>query len=72
MDLDNIFKMVDISYDFDKIKLETKLEEIINCGDLNSEKKVKKIKKYVAKLAFLELQKNKFKIMTDDNDNINK
>jgi hypothetical protein len=69
MDIENLFKTVEFSYVIDKIKLETKLENIINSSELGVKQKVKKIKKYVAKLALLELQKSKFNTMTNDNNN---
>ena len=69
MNIENIFKMVDFSYEIDKIKLETKLETIINCNKLKDKQKIKKIKKYVAKLSILEQQKNKFNTMTNGNNN---
>jgi hypothetical protein len=69
MNIENLFKMVEFSYEIDKIKIETKLEKIINSGKLGNQQKVKKIKKYIAKMVFLELQKNKFKTMTNDDNN---
>ena len=69
MNIENLFKMVEFSYEVDKIKLETKLENIINSSKLGSQQKLKKIKKYIAKIAFLELQKNKFNTMTNDDIN---
>jgi hypothetical protein len=69
MEIENLFKIVKISYEMDKIKLETKLETIINSGKIKNDKKVKKIKKYIGKLALLELHKNKFNMMTNDDNN---
>jgi hypothetical protein len=69
MNVENLFKMVWFSYEIDKIKFETKLEKVINCSKLNDKQKSKKIKKYITKLAILELQKNKFNMMTNDNNN---
>jgi hypothetical protein len=69
MDIENLFKMVEFSYEIDKFNLETKLENIINNSELDAKQKTKKIKKYIAKLALLELNKNKFNTMTNDNNN---
>lgn len=69
MNIENLFKMVEFSFEIDKIKLQTKLENIINCGEVGTNKKVKKIRSLINKLALLELQENKFKSMTDDDNN---
>jgi len=69
MNIENLVKMVEFSFEIDKIKLQTKLENIINCGEVGTNKKVKKIRSLINKLALLELQENKFKSMTDDDNN---